>query len=1418
MSLLETPTKADDEILRITRDLSAKWGLRFPEHGPRSPSARRMEQPEEKVLSRLRFLYFHDHRNNQAATNYGIGCFEQMAPRLLAGWIPKSLADPDVLPTRTRSGIVRKEAYISKKPTLSDEQAVDLMQALLRYLIDACESIRKGAIFPKDPDPPQHVKHDACIRNETSEGLEPRSIPRSSRTLSEKSKRRSTNQKQNGNIRNYFPQQSNESLQPIDFRVNKFPPSSSDDYKVDDEFFNDVEMQDAPDNAVPPAPIATGNAPGRSVASSESIESLEEQYQTPPDSPSKVNITPRTQQFESAGISSTIDAVQNNISKSALGQNRKRTHPAISKPDMPRKMSRDSSKSRTLGRSSVQASDPFTYLGPPSVRNTLFDGRKSGDWLHRSFSSGSFTSVSSSVATKASSAWTTPNTSFRTETPATSFDSCNEPLELEDKLVQTRRSWQNLKAPFGLGLDLDVEVEPTSDSPTKAGSMGPPGLVPMTKKSPELTVENLLSVSPFDVSSPPTTNIVRFRQLYELCRVSTQTKIPLEAFHHTLNQAYEDYDALWSKLTAIAKERDSALPEKSSLVAWKQSEEDFKGVALTGVLKFVEQPGNGLFEFKLNPLKIEPTYRLARRFGYDRFFILSIPSFETKHLPSHVRADPKARETIVSWLVRSEHSFLGRKWRAFYVKPEDRKSGASSPVGLNDSKYRVYLFAESGNDIQTQTHSKGGERDPRLSNYQPKSRSELIEWLMPAKVNREQRALKFFARLAIGVSPTTPTVSFSAMQIIRSDDARAACPAARRLHHGRSRDKKANVKPDESSSPIMNDGCARISKAAAKAVTEALHLDYTPSIFQGRIAGAKGVWMVDALDESIGGSKGDIWIEITDSQLKFEASPRDNIYPEAERVTFEVLAYSRTLTQANLNFQLMPILAERKVPFNVFCDLLEADLSARVAELEIAMESGLTIRKWNQDVNSVISGRAAYGVELQGGMPTRLSEKINWFVENGFEPQSCCRLKDLLYSAIADYCLRLENRMNIGVAKSTYAFMIADPLAVLEEGEVHIGFSTPFDHELMLHDIDLLVARLPAALPSDIQKVRAIFKIELKSYRDVIVFSSKGAISLAEKLSGGDYDGDKAWICWEPSIVDPFMNAPLPEATPLASYGIEVEKTTVSDLLFSDDYMDRFLYHAFDFNLQGSLLGICTSFFERLCYKENNIAHPSAMKIGQLLGKLVDRAKAGIIFDDERWTDFLKKEGLPRILPKPAYKDKEKGVPKKGNLIDRLVFVTAKGVREKALGDFSRRFKDVGTYDTDLVVLYKLDCEYGKKDKGIARAIADLKSDLQTIKDFWSMNCARIDDVGNEETSGLVGRTRRKSSLPFQAVAERVRDDFLSLRPSAEARALSPVVERWDWESQYSSTSTPPSWPPSSHWTLLKASTLFYHYHEKNFI
>lgn len=73
--------------------------------------------------------------------------------------------------------------------------------------------------------------------------------------------------------------------------------------------------------------------------------------------------------------------------------------------------------------------------------------------------------------------------------------------------------------------------------------------------------------------------------------------------------------------------------------------------------------------------------------------------------------------------------------------------------------------------------------------------------------------------------------------------------------------------------------------------------------------------------------------------------------------------------------------------------------------------------------------------------------------------------------------------MNIGLGQSTYAYMIADPLAVLEENEIHLGFSSVFHDprsgfdQSMLHNMDILVARSPAHLPSDIQKVADMFII-----------------------------------------------------------------------------------------------------------------------------------------------------------------------------------------------------------------------------------------------------------------------------------------------------------------------------------------------------
>lgn len=482
---------------------------------------------------------------------------------------------------------------------------------------------------------------------------------------------------------------------------------------------------------------------------------------------------------------------------------------------------------------------------------------------------------------------------------------------------------------------------------------------------------------------PDEDHSIPFRQLYEVTRIARACKLPLAEFPEFLKQGIDNYESLWQSLESIAKVKapDATMPERSSLAAWNRAVGAYSYVGLSGGLKFSEAAGEPLMKFHLKPLKLESSYRLSRNFGGDRFCVISMPTIEPNDFPKHMRnAYGVVRPALVKWLADTDHHFLGRKWRAFFIKPDTTKRSLRQVhKKLTQPGFRVFFFAEDGNGF---CKSKAlGEPDPRKANHQTMAISGLIDWFMPVKFNRDQLCLKLFARLALAVSNTEPTILFKAAEIIRSDDAYAHDPRPRRLNLKRSDDKKKKLNPIKNHK-VMNDGCARISRAAARDITEALGLGTVPSVFQGRIGGAKGVWMVDALNESLRHSSRGYWIEITDSQLKFEGSPKDSLFPDAHNVTFEVHSYSKKIGTSRLNFQLMPILADRGVPYEVFKRLLEEDLTARVGELEVAMDSTPALRKWNQDNNSITEERLNNrGIDMVGGIPDSTAEKINWFVE-----------------------------------------------------------------------------------------------------------------------------------------------------------------------------------------------------------------------------------------------------------------------------------------------------------------------------------------------------------------------------------------------------------------------------------------------------
>ncbi|EED84473.1 predicted protein [Postia placenta Mad-698-R] len=145
-----------------------------------------------------------------------------------------------------------------------------------------------------------------------------------------------------------------------------------------------------------------------------------------------------------------------------------------------------------------------------------------------------------------------------------------------------------------------------------------------------------------------------------------------------------------------------------------------------------------------------------------------------------------------------------------------------------------------------------------------------------------------------------------------------------------------------------------------------------------------------------------------------------------------------------------------------------------------------------------------------------------------------CGSKEVVKRAINSYV----RRYRVDVPQSCTAYIVPDPLGVLEPGQVHIKSSRRnlVDQDGRPTDIvlgEVLVTRHPCKVPTDVQKVTAVFNQKLSSYVDVIVVSIKDHVfnkkllnrHLASCTGGGDYDGDTMEAFWNPALVEGFRNA-----------------------------------------------------------------------------------------------------------------------------------------------------------------------------------------------------------------------------------------------------------------------------------------------------
>lgn len=593
----------------------------------------------------------------------------------------------------------------------------------------------------------------------------------------------------------------------------------------------------------------------------------------------------------------------------------------------------------------------------------------------------------------------------------------------------------------------------------------------------------------------------------------------------------------------------------------------------------------------------------------------------------------------------------------------------------------------------------------------------------------------------------------------------------------------------------MNDGVGRLSPSLARKIANYLGLSETPCAYQGRLGSAKGMWIVDV--EDVGLDDQD-WVETYPSQRKWECK-----FEDIQHRTFEVRSWPRDLKSASLNQQFIPVLeAQAYNPSfmrQTVSDHLIEGLRSELDSQASAMNHSIDLRAWMQKAGFTSGDRKHLGyVPFQAGLPEREEEVIPYLLDAGFDATKNEYLKDLAWTMRKRQADQLKTKMDIQIPKSAYAYMVVDFTGTLEEGEVHFAFSNKFqtneESETLLDGIDILVARAPAHFVSDIQKVKAVFKPGLKRLKDVIVFSTKGKSPLADLLSGGDYDGDQAWVCWDPKIVQNFRSSPKPLTPDLIKQGyVKRYNPKFQSILNAngdpDSACTEFLHQAFSFSMQRSMLGYCTTYKEKLCYHENGVNSERAIALSTLVGLLVDQSKQGLLFTDD---DFKRLRGDLKMEVRDREYEKERGsryVREDGSIhvLDFLRFEIANVTIEEALGSFHNAIRKTErtNWDKDLSHLYDEFDALSESSRTFKRLMIHLRNDISLLEKKWKQTMSTRQEGGD---------------FDFATKLNDVYQVWLSIKPPSDlmaSKTVSVLLDTWNGDSNLSK------------WALLKASTMF---------
>lgn len=408
---------------------------------------------------------------------------------------------------------------------------------------------------------------------------------------------------------------------------------------------------------------------------------------------------------------------------------------------------------------------------------------------------------------------------------------------------------------------------------------------------------------------------------------------------------------------------------------------------------------------------------------------------------------------------------------------------------------RVFLpfHAKEGGVYMVETDNGFGHQcNPHEGDHYRLAFMDFINWHNPFRLNSHQPISKWSARWALGLSTSVPTISFEDMNIHYIED-EYVTPA----------DWGTGKAPAEKT---YTDGCGWINGAALTQIMRRMGYSSRPTAVQGRIGGAKGMWVLHpdpAEQVADGGCK--IWIRSSQNKISL---PRP--VPKSQRI-FELLAPSRVTGPSRLSAQTTVNLTHNGVPDEVIKKLMAHGLQEEVKEIvdwsgpESMLRVWRAVEKAGCVVISRIQRRAAgevralgigrlrqfgkqeqgddyegdMGVENMGiekvemdeieaaakektyelgesslqkfagripfsGQPLGLHETTLELLQAGFHPLRLKQLCSKLEKILTILLDSYVHKFHIPVTESAEAYVVPDPYGVLNEDEIHFRSSEPF--------------------------------------------------------------------------------------------------------------------------------------------------------------------------------------------------------------------------------------------------------------------------------------------------------------------------------------------------------------------------------------